>query len=324
MDLPQIEAFLVLAEELHFGRASQRLYVSQPMLSRRISSLEREIGAVLFQRTTRRVTLTPLGADLAVGLGSHYHGLLAALEAASDSARGITGTLRVGVIASTNRPSVVRLLDVFQRQHSDCRVEMVEVDWLSPYEMLRCGKIDVLCNWLALDEPDLIGGPMIELCERVLVVGKSHRFAARASISVEEIGDEQINRAPSRFPRALAEACQPTTTPSGRRIQRTQEAIESPAQVAALIARGKIVSLSVKASSFYSRDDLAQIPIADLPPLVLGLIWCKVHENAKIRALVEIGVTLQSPDTDRTETAQLVRDQRRAKDRQLIRGRARS
>lgn len=56
MELAQIEAFLVLAEELHFGKASQRLYVSQPMVSRRIVSLKREIGGALFERTSAVIT----------------------------------------------------------------------------------------------------------------------------------------------------------------------------------------------------------------------------------------------------------------------------
>lgn len=62
IDTREIEAFLVLAEELHFGRAGERLYVSQSRVSQLLRALERRVGAQLVERTSRRVRLTPLGA----------------------------------------------------------------------------------------------------------------------------------------------------------------------------------------------------------------------------------------------------------------------
>src|SRR5690606_15884816 len=64
VDLRDIEIFLTLAEELHFGRTAERLHVSTPRVSQSIAQQERRIGAPLFERTSRRVTLTPLGARL--------------------------------------------------------------------------------------------------------------------------------------------------------------------------------------------------------------------------------------------------------------------
>ena len=64
MELRQLEAFVVLATELHFGRAAEKLYMGQPALSEMIRRLERELGTPLFTRTTRRVTLTPAGEEL--------------------------------------------------------------------------------------------------------------------------------------------------------------------------------------------------------------------------------------------------------------------
>jgi DNA-binding transcriptional LysR family regulator len=62
MDMQQVEAFLAVADELHFGRAAEQLVLSRPRVSRLIASLEREVGGTLFDRTSRRVRLTPLGA----------------------------------------------------------------------------------------------------------------------------------------------------------------------------------------------------------------------------------------------------------------------
>jgi len=79
VELAQIEAFLTLCEELHFGRTAERLRVSQPRVSRLIASLESEIGAALAERTSRRVVLTPLGSRLRDELVPAYSTLTTAV-----------------------------------------------------------------------------------------------------------------------------------------------------------------------------------------------------------------------------------------------------
>jgi DNA-binding transcriptional LysR family regulator len=89
MELRDIETFLTVAEKLHFGRAARRLYLSPSRVSQTIRNLEREIGGLLFVRTTRQVRLTPLGEQFRVraeyGLGI----LRTALRDAQASARGV-------------------------------------------------------------------------------------------------------------------------------------------------------------------------------------------------------------------------------------------
>ena len=132
MDLPQIEAFLTLAEELHFGRAAQRLYVSQSMVSRHVTALEREVGGALFERTSRRVRLTPLGEQLRDRFQPAYHEIYAALTDASTSAKQIGGFLRVGVTATTAMPALTRVVEAFRDQNPDCQVSVDEIEILGP------------------------------------------------------------------------------------------------------------------------------------------------------------------------------------------------
>ena len=86
MDIAEIEVFLVLAEELHFGRTAERLRMPQPRVSRLVSAFERRIGGALFERTSRRVGLTPLGQRLAGQLQPAYGQLTAVLEDARAAA----------------------------------------------------------------------------------------------------------------------------------------------------------------------------------------------------------------------------------------------
>src|SRR5262247_3868968 len=98
-DLWQLRYFIAVAETLHFGRAAERLHISQPPLSRAIRALEEALGAKLFARTKRRVELTPAGAQLL----DEARRLLAQLERATHQVRAIAsgeqGRLRIGFVS---------------------------------------------------------------------------------------------------------------------------------------------------------------------------------------------------------------------------------
>ena len=91
----EIDAFLTLAEELHFGRAAERLHVSTARVSQTIRKLERRVGVPLFNRTSRRVELSAVGRRLNEDLRPAWEQVAAALTRAIDTGRGFTGTLRV-------------------------------------------------------------------------------------------------------------------------------------------------------------------------------------------------------------------------------------
>ena len=91
MNTAEIEVFLVLAEELHFGRTAERLCLQQPRVSRLVARLERRAGGVLFDRTSRRVRLTPLGEQLRGRLQLAYGEITAAIEGGT---RGLAGNHR--------------------------------------------------------------------------------------------------------------------------------------------------------------------------------------------------------------------------------------
>ncbi len=287
MELAQIEVFLVLAEELHFGRAAERLYLSQSRVSRLVSSLEREVGGRLLERTSRTVTLTPLGQSLREQIEPPYTQLLAAFRAAQRSVAGISGQLRVGCTVTTNGAALSRLLECFRTAHPECELVLSEVDMLDPYSALRAGGIDVLVNWLAVDEPDLVIGPVIEERRRVLAVGRSHRLAARESVSIEDVALEPVGLFPPPYPQALRDAFCPPVTPAGTPVDRTR-AVHSASETMDLIARREIVHVTVESLALAARDNVVLVPVTDLPPMPLGLIWARAAEHERIRAMAAL------------------------------------
>lgn len=291
MDTAQIEVFLVLAEELHFGRTAERLRMPQPRVSRLLAVLERQVGGALFERTSRRVRLTPLGEQLAARLRPAYAELTAILDEARAAARDTAGAIRIGFSPTSNMEVLTRLVSAFEARHPDSQAVLHAVSNFDPYSALRRGDLDVLVNWLAVDEPDLTVGPVIEECDRVLAVASGDPLAARPSVSVEELADREVARMTPPFPAALNDAIFPPRTPSGRVIRRTHP-VRSIHELVALIARGQIVHPTASGVPMLVRDDITLIPITDLPPLPLGLIWCTSHENARIRALAATAASI--------------------------------
>jgi DNA-binding transcriptional LysR family regulator len=302
VDMAQAEAFLTLAEELHFGRAADRLHVSQPRVSRLIASLERQAGGRLFERTSRKVTLTPLGQQFHAELRPGYEQMQAALDHARHTARDTTGLLRLGTLVTLAGPALTRLTQEFTRRCSDCQLSLHTVETKDPYAMLRRGDIDVLVSYLVVDEPDLTAGPVFDYRDRVLLAGRGHRLAAKESVSVEDLAEEEVHQNASTFPDALYDAIVPPVTPSGRPIRRTYPWTDDE-DVLTAIARGRIVHPGMAGIPLTTRPDFVQVPIRDLPPMPVGLIWRTAHDNARIRALASAARTIYPPPARRNRRA---------------------
>ena len=131
MDTEEIEVFLTLAEELHFGRTAARLRLPQPRVSRLVATLERRVGGTLFDRTSRSVRLTPVGEQLRRELRPAYDRVQAALSHAKNAARQATGLLRIGFTATSCCEAVTRATEVFELGNPRCETVLREVEILS-------------------------------------------------------------------------------------------------------------------------------------------------------------------------------------------------
>lgn len=293
MDLIAIDAFLKLATELHFGRTAERLGLPQPRVSRIVRGLENEVGGALFERTSRRVSLTPLGAHLQDSLSKPYAELKTAFNEARDKARGVDGVLRIGALATTTGPALTRLMEAFQRRVPNCRLLLSEVESFDPYRTLRASKVDVLVTWLAIDEPDMVAGPVLDLLPRVVIVAARHPLAKRSSVSIEDIADYGVPWAEAPFPAALMDVLNPQATPSGKSIQRIHP-VKSMIEIAQAVASGTVVHITLDGLALFQRPDIVSIPVRDMPPLPLGLVWRQADENQRIRALAKAAAIVGS------------------------------
>jgi DNA-binding transcriptional LysR family regulator len=190
-----------VAEELHFGRAAMRLYLSQPSLSQQIRKLEEVLGTPLFVRSSRRVGLTAAGRTLLEEAPTALAALDQAVERTRLAGSGAATTIRLGYTPVANFGTITALLDALQEEHPDCTVDAREVFSAEIPERLRAGELDI---GLALAPPpfDGVGSEVLRHEAVSALLGTRHRLAAAPEIPLAELRGETL----LLFPRRLAPA----------------------------------------------------------------------------------------------------------------------
>lgn len=289
VELREIETFLVLAEELHFGRTAERLYLSQSRVSQTIRSIETSVGGRLFERTSRQVRLTTLGELLRDSLRPPYEEIQRAVATARETATGITGELRISLVTfAAGGPGFSALVQAFEEAHPACKVTVYEAFPGEALNRLRRGELDLVAHWLPLDQPGLTIGPVLSTEDRALVVRTEHPLAVRGSASVEDLADYAVVDAEGILPPETAEMLYPARTPSGRVIPR-REREGRTAEVLALVARGEIVHPTVASlPGYYTHPGVTTVPLRGLPQASTALVWSTGRESAAVRAFVRL------------------------------------
>ncbi len=143
MDLAQLKSFLALAETLHFGRAAERIHLSQPALSLQIRALEGELGVELFARTRRRTEITAAGEVFRDEVTGALSALDRAVARARAAAAGQIGCVRVGFISTAAALVLPPMLNAFRTSHPEVAIEMRHALTAEQIALLRQGAIDV-------------------------------------------------------------------------------------------------------------------------------------------------------------------------------------
>ncbi|MFF8995713.1 LysR family transcriptional regulator [Streptomyces sp. NPDC014983] len=180
--------FLAVAEELHFTRAAERLYVSQPALSKQIRSLERQLGTELFRRDRHGVALTAAGEALL----PHARAVLtawAAGAAAVEAAKAVQrATLTVGMSTSPVRGGLLPAIrSRFTAAHPRVTVRLRQVSWDDPTAGLADGTADAAFVWLPLPDEERYDWTVLAEEPRLLALPETHPLAARAEIDFAEL-----------------------------------------------------------------------------------------------------------------------------------------
>lgn len=189
MDLHQLRCFVTVAEELHFGRAAQRLGMLPSALGRHIRLLEDDLATRLLERTTRNVALTDDGASLLEEARALLKQADRVRKSFRSRGRSQAAMLRVGAIDSASAGLIPLLLQDFRSRHPDVAVQLIEDKTVRLLPRLQSGSIDV-----ALVRPPENPSKDIEFMflfheTAVVAVSADHPLAARSSVTVADLAD---------------------------------------------------------------------------------------------------------------------------------------
>jgi DNA-binding transcriptional LysR family regulator len=199
MELRQLRYFMVLAEELHFGRAAARLRIATPTLSQQIGALERSLQSKLFERTSRTVALTDSGVAL---LGEARHVLDSADRARAAVAGAGTPGARVTIRVTHGLEHVLTEELAWLQQWTDFKVDLSVSNGQDAEAAVRQGRADAALIWLPSHQDTRLGEIRLRSEAVWLALPSEHRLATKTAVPVEALAQEPI----VMFPRHLSPA----------------------------------------------------------------------------------------------------------------------
>ncbi|WP_443060148.1 LysR family transcriptional regulator [Streptomyces sp. NBC_00444] len=265
--------FVTVAEELHFTRAAERLYVSQPALSKQIRALERQLGVELLRRDRQGVALTAAGEALL----APARRVLAAWEeaaAAVERARAVQrSTLTVGMSTSPGRGGLLPAIrSRFTAAHPETALRVRQVSWEDPTAGLADGSVDVAFVWLPLPDAERYGWTVLAEEPRLVALPDTHPLAARTDLTFTDLLDEPFLALP-RSAGALRDHFLALDARTGRPPRIGAEIAGTEETYEALVAGLGICLVAEGNAPLITLGGVITRPVRGLPPSRYALAW---------------------------------------------------
>jgi DNA-binding transcriptional LysR family regulator len=283
VDLRKLRYFLAVAEELHFGRAAQRLHIAQPVLSRQIRMFEGELGTELFVRDRRHTELTPAGEQLV----HEAKPLLASADALVRRVRGAGEGVTRFTISFVPGITLTPVVRVLRERHPGLDVRMLRTEWYDQVDVLHDARADVGIVRLPIDPAGLEIRPLYTE-PRLAVVASAHPLAGKETVQVADLAADHLLQDPDAVPEWRDIAVELRT---GER--RPVPAIHSVEEKLELVAGGQGFAVVPRSTaSFYTRPGIAAIPVEDLGPNHVAAAWPTGRTTALVQEFVDAAITL--------------------------------
>jgi DNA-binding transcriptional LysR family regulator len=282
--LRQLEAYVMVSNELHFGKAAERLFVTAPWLSHAIKDLERVLHVDLLFRNTRNVSLTPAGAAFASIATQVLNDLNFGIQTTRQLNNSSLGAFKLGYSIGASLEFLPKLLRIFAQKQPEIAIQTQEFDFSDPTAGLR----DRLVNIAVIRQPHGLEGLVsVTLAKENLVVCVSddHPFATKKSVKIKDVICEPI-------------IASPVSPGPWRDYWLLSEFRVTSANIVAeanslelemhLVSRGLGVSVTSEAvGRWYKRPGVTFIPITDVKPNVVSLAW-RPQDTSLVAKLVGV------------------------------------
>ncbi|MEO3854309.1 LysR family transcriptional regulator [Acrocarpospora sp. B8E8] len=265
MDARELAYFVAVAEELNFSRAAERLGIAQPPLSRAIKQLERRLGVVLLERTSRRVALTAAGQVL-LDEGRRALDGLAAAERRAQRAGRQDPRLVLVTKAVGDGGMMPDILAAYEREPDAIPVEVLFCGFGEHAALLRGGFADV---GLLHGRPDLTGLDSEDLLVegQIAILPARHRLAGKEAVTLADLEGEVLPRWVG-----LSQDGGPEVRDAGQLMQ--------------LIVMGRTIAVLPESACAYLGGDVVYVPVLDAPPITMMIAWPEQSRSPALAAFV--------------------------------------
>ncbi|RAH98307.1 LysR family transcriptional regulator [Acuticoccus sediminis] len=293
IDIRQLRYFVALAETLHFGRAAERLNVTQPPLSRQLAALEAELGVKLIERHSRRASLTPAGERFL----EDSRAVLVAFEQACRNARrasaGELGDLTIGFMMHAAHASVPVLTRRFLAARPDVRLQLLEAVPSGLIEGLREGRFDAVVTF----RPEPVPGVETMAVHReplCLAVPAGHELAAEGDVSAAMLAGAPLVASPPHVTPTLRKAIVEYFAVAGLEPHIRLET-QLQQTIVSLVAEGIGVALVPRSVERLGVAGVTFRVLTDAPVVEQVLAWRTSNLNPALPRFLEVAATLK-PD----------------------------
>ena len=296
VDTRLLRAFACVAEELNFTRAAARLHLTQQALSAHVRQLEARVGVRLFDRTTRRVALTPAGAVLLPRALAALEALDAGIGAAQEADRRSGGVLQVTLLPMAVNELTGRIMRRFTQARPDIRLEVANAPMREVTQIFAGGRTDVAFVWPPF-RSDGLSMVTVLTEDRVAALPADHSFARQDSVGPEELALE---------PQVHVEGSDPVQTAfwtleehRGGRPMRIGAHMTTFDDFFGVVGAGLAVGscpASAATALGPSFPSVRFLPIRDVAPCTIAVAWRTAAETPAVRAFVAVALEAAADD----------------------------
>lgn len=289
MEVTDARAFLVLAEELHFGRAAHRLQMGQPPLSRQIQRLERSLGVKLFKRTSRQVELTVAGHTLIEPARDLVVASERAVEAVKSTITGQIGTVSLGFAGASSNAEVAALTRELAIRAPRLRFEVQSSQFADDsLKKVLDQSLDFAIGLWEFIPPELDALHLGD--DEVLVaIPKNHPLAKHDSVRMEQLAHDPWINLPGGYNSALQNRFRHLSLNAGF-VPRRNQTVPDSWTVMLLVGLGMGASLTLSSvASSVPTEDVKVLTIDDPSntPLPLRLVWRRDALNPVLQTVID-------------------------------------
>jgi DNA-binding transcriptional LysR family regulator len=299
VDTRLLRYFVAVAEEGSLTRAAERLFVSQPALTKQIKQLEAQLGIQLFVRSRAGMALTEPGRALAERVPSVLSAWDQVRRETNDAARRAARVLRVGFLASAANEATQQIIAAFARRRPGWRVDMRQAAWTNPTAGLAEGDVDAALLRLPFPGQDAVRVQVLFTEPRWVALPAAHPFATRDEIRFRELWDEPFVAAPPEtgwwrdYWLAIDER-------EGH-PPLIGAVTDQPDDWLSAIANGYGIALAPASSArFYARPGVTYRPVTGISPSQVGVAWAPATDaNLVVQDFVRCCVENGTPAVSR-------------------------